>query len=120
MYAARRKRNEVMRARIYKPAKTAMQSGRAKTGEWVLEPELVTPRTPEPIMGWVSAGDPLTELRDRLYFKTSEEAVAFAQKQGWDVIVTPPHTRKVAPRNYLDNFKWTKPDAEEPRSSGEK
>jgi hypothetical protein len=98
-----------MRARIYKPAKTAMQSGRAKTEEWVLEPELLTPRTPDPLMGWISAGDTFTELRDRLRFKTAEEAAAFAKKQGWDYTVVLPHRRKVTPRNYLDNFKWTKP-----------
>lgn len=99
-----------MRARIYKPAKTAMQSGRGKTGEWMLEPELLTPRTPDPLMGWASAGDTFTELRDRLRFKSAEEAAAFAKKQGWDYTVVLPKERKITPRNYLDNFKWTKPD----------
>ncbi|MBI3419411.1 MAG: ETC complex I subunit [Proteobacteria bacterium] len=101
-----------MRVRIFKPAKTAMQSGRANTHHWVIEPEVVSARTPEPLMGWTSAGDTLSELRDKLYFKSQEEAVAFAEREGWDYHVSNPHKRHVPPRNYLDNFKWTKPESE--------
>ena len=46
-----------MAARIYKPAKTAMQSGTAKTREWVLDYEPEQPREIEPLMGWTSSGD---------------------------------------------------------------
>jgi hypothetical protein len=105
-----------MRARIYIPAKSAMQSGRGKTGEWLVEPEAVSTRAPEPLMGWTSAGDPLTELRGKLTFKTLDEAVAFATKQGWEYSVTEPKARVVEPRNYLDNFKGTRPaDATVPK-----
>ena len=63
-----------MKARIYKPAKNAMQSGLANTSEWVLEYELETPRRPEPLMGWVAAGDTLNQVR--MKFITKEAAIA--------------------------------------------
>ncbi len=102
-----------MRVRIYKPAKSAAQSGRAKTHGWLLEPELLTPRTPEPLMGWVSAGDTLSELRGKLRFDTQEEAVAFANRNGWEFVLEPPAERRISPRNYLDNFRITRPEDEE-------
>ena len=73
-----------MRVRIYKPAKSAAQAGRAKTHEWLVEPELLTPRTPESLMGWVSAGDTFSELRGRMRFADPEEAISFARRNGWD------------------------------------
>ena len=92
-----------VRARIYQPAKTAMQSGRAKTHRWVLEYEPATPRRPEPLMGWISSGDTLNQIR--LRFETEEEAIAFAQRKGLDYTVERPQERHVTPRNYADNFR---------------
>ena len=92
-----------IKARIYQPAKTAMQSGRAKTHRWVLEYEPATPRRPEPLMGWISSGDTLNQIR--LRFETEEEAVAFAKRKGLDYSVEEPHERQVTPRNYADNFR---------------
>ncbi len=57
-----------MTARIYKPARTAMQSGRAKTKEWVLDYEPEQPRSVEPLMGWTSSGD--MKQQARLQFDT--------------------------------------------------
>jgi hypothetical protein len=94
-----------MKVRIYQPAKNAMQSGRAKTQNWLIEPELLTARAPEPIMGWSSSGDTLGELAGKLIFKSAEEAVGFAQKKGWEYSITLPHERNIPPKNYLDNFK---------------
>ena len=102
-----------MRVRIYKPAKSAAQSGRGKTHEWLLEPELLTPRTPEPLMGWASAGDTFTELKDRMRFATKDEAVTFATANGWDFAIEEPAERRITPRNYLDNFRITRPQDEE-------
>lgn len=93
-----------MKARIYKPAKNAMQSGRANTQEWVLEYELETPRRPEPIMGWVASGDTLNQVR--INFLTKEAAIAFAEKEGLQYTVIEPQTRKVKPQSYIDNFKY--------------
>src|ERR1700728_4606850 len=69
-----------MTARIYKPARTAMQSGNAKTKEWVLDYEPEQPRSVEPLMGWTSSGDMKQEVH--LSFDTKEEAIAFCERHG--------------------------------------
>ena len=92
-----------MQARIYRPAKTVMQSGRGKTRQWVLEFDLATPRRPEPLMGWTSSGDTLNQVR--LRFASQEDAVAYAERKGLSYTVEPAHERRVVPRNYADNFK---------------
>ena len=69
-----------MIARIYKPAKTAMQSGTAKTKEWVLDFAPEQPREIEPLMGWTSSGDMAQQIR--LRFDTAEEAVAYCERHG--------------------------------------
>ncbi|MBU6475280.1 MAG: ETC complex I subunit [Alphaproteobacteria bacterium] len=97
-----------MKAKIYKPVKNTMQSGRANTAEWVLEYELATPRRPEPLMGWVSAGDTLNQVR--ISFLTKDDAVAFAEKEGLEYDLVQPHARKVKPQSYIDNFKWHPPE----------
>ncbi|MBI1272753.1 MAG: oxidoreductase [Alphaproteobacteria bacterium] len=102
-----------MRVRIYRPSKTAMQSGRAKTHAWVIEPEIETPRTPEPLMGWVSAGDTLTELLNRLRFDSKEEAVAFAVAKGWEYIVVEAKERRIMPRSFAENLRFIRPQDEE-------
>ncbi len=102
-----------MRVRIYQPTKTAMQSGRAKTDGWLIEPELVTARTPEPLMGWSSAGDTFSELRDKLRFGCVEDAVAFAKRNEWDYFIEEPAERRIRPRSYMDNFRIVRPQDEE-------
>ncbi len=92
-----------MQARIYRPAKTVMQSGRGNTKLWVLEFELATPRRPEPLMGWTSSGDTLNQVR--LHFDSQEDAVAYAERKGLSYTVERAHERRVVPRNYADNFK---------------
>ena len=94
-------------ARIYKPAKTAMQSGRAETRKWVLDYEQATPRRPDPLMGWASANDTLNEVR--LRFDTLEEAIAFASKHGLDYVVIEPHEPAFKPKSYADNFRYDRP-----------
>ena len=99
-----------MKAKIYKPAKNAMQSGRANTGKWVLEYELATPRRPEPMMGWTKADDTLNQTR--IKFDTKEAAIAFAVSEGLEYTVGEVHTRKIKPRNYIDNFKYRPAESE--------
>jgi hypothetical protein len=89
---------------IYRPAKTAMQSGRARTRHWILEYEPATPRRPDPLMGWASAGDTLNEVH--LRFATLEEAIAFADKHGLDYTVIQPHESIEKPKSYADNFRY--------------
>ncbi|WP_207478598.1 ETC complex I subunit [Arenibaculum pallidiluteum] len=92
-----------MNVRIYMPSKTATQSGRGKTRAWMLEYEIETPRRPEPLMGWTSSGDTLNQVR--LSFDTREEAIAFAERKGWNYTVYEPHQRRIRPKNYADNFR---------------
>src|SRR6201986_5530333 len=75
-------------ARIFRPAKTAMQSGRGNTLRWVLEYEPATPRDPDPLMGWASARDTLNQVR--LRFPTLEEAKEFADRRGIEYTVVQP------------------------------
>ena len=72
--------SKTMAARIYKPARTAMQSGPARTKEWVLEYEPEAPREIEPLMGWTSSRDMKSQIR--LAFDTREEAIAYAERNG--------------------------------------
>src|SRR3954467_13170232 len=69
-----------MLARIYRPAKSAMQSGLAKTKDWVLEFEPASARKPEPLMGWTSSTDMNGQVR--LAFETKEEAATYAEAHG--------------------------------------
>ena len=92
-----------MRARIYRPAKTAMQSGRAKVGGWVLEYEPTGGRL-DPLMGWSGAGD--TSGQVRLKFETVDDAVAYADKHGIDYNLQQPKERTIRPKAYADNFAY--------------
>ena len=93
-----------MRARIYRPAKTAMQSGRAKTDGWVLEFEPEDAVTPDPLMGWNGSAD--TGRQVRLRFDTVEEAVAYAERHGHEYSVLAPKERKFRPKTYAENFSY--------------
>ncbi len=91
-----------MRARIYRPAKSAMQSGRAKIDAWVLEFEPEDAETPDPLMGWNGSAD--TDRQVRLRFATAEDAVAYAERNGHDYDIVAPKDRKFRPKNYAENF----------------
>lgn len=93
-----------MRARIYQPAKTAMQSGTAKTKVWVLEFEPDDAREIDPLMGWTSSDD--TQSQVRLRFATRDEAIAYAREQGVEFVVLDPHQRQpnIRMRGYGENF----------------
>ena len=94
----------MIKARIYKPSKSAMQSGRAKTALWVLEYERKAPLRPEPLMGWTSSGDTMNQVR--LKFETLEQAIERAEKEGLEYSVIQPQERRLVPRNYTDNFRY--------------
>ncbi len=93
-----------MRARIYQPARTAMQSGTAKTGNWVLEYGPETPRQIDPLMGWTSSSD--TQSQVRLSFDSKEAALDYAREHGIDAVVREPHKRRpnIRPGGYGENF----------------
>ncbi|MBV6487820.1 MAG: ETC complex I subunit [Pseudorhodoplanes sp.] len=91
-----------MVARIYKPARTAMQSGAARTKEWVLDYEPAAARSVEPLMGWTSSTDMTSQVR--LRFTTREEAVAYCERHGIAYQVAEPKDPARRPMAYSDNF----------------
>jgi len=93
-----------MRARIYQPARNAMQSGTARTHGWVLEFAPATMRAIDPLMGWTSSDDMDSQVH--LRFDSREAAEAYAQAHGIDYDVTLPKARKpnIRPRGYGENF----------------
>ncbi|HSU04030.1 MAG TPA: ETC complex I subunit [Acetobacteraceae bacterium] len=93
-----------MRARIFQPPKNAMQSGRAGTDQWLLEFEPTSAQRPDPLMGWIGSADTQTQVR--LSFKTREEAVAFADRNGIGYELQLPQVRRVTPSVYADNFRY--------------
>ena len=95
-----------MLARIYRPAKTAMQSGKANTRLWELTFEPAAARIVDPLMGWTESTDMNGQVR--LKFDTREEAVAYAQKHGipFEVSSEPEHKRII--RAYADNFAFSR------------
>ncbi len=98
-----------MTARIYRPTKTAMQSGRAKTRAWVLEFERRTASTIDPLMGWTGSADMLAD-QVRLTFDTREQAEDYARRQGIDYVVDEPKAGTTRPKSYASNFRWDRPD----------
>ena len=93
-----------MRARIYQPAKTAMQSGTAKTKNWVLEFAPASAREVDPLMGWTSSDD--TQSQVQLRFDSKEDALDYAREHGIDAHVQEPNKRKpnIRAGGYGENF----------------
>src|SRR5438874_9134248 len=98
-----------MVARIYKPARTAMQSGTANTKGWVLDFEPEEPREIEPLMGWTSSGDMRQQVR--LQFDTAEEAIAYCERHGIAYQVFETHHGSRPTISYSDNFAFKRRDA---------
>lgn len=96
-----------MAARIFRPAKTAMQSGRAKTEQWVLIWEPETPLTVEPLMGYTSSADPKRQVK--LAFDTRDEAIAYAERHGIPYEADAEHRTHTRPMSYADNFRTGRP-----------
>jgi hypothetical protein len=92
-----------MEARIFKPSKSAMQSGRGGTRDWVLE--LVNPgarREVDPLMGWTSSDD--TSSQVRLTFETREQAIAYAEREGLNFTVEEARPARRLVKSYAENF----------------
>jgi len=88
--------------RIFKPAKTAMQSGHTNTRRWVMEFEPGSPKETDPLMGWIGSRD--TRNQVRLRFDNKEDAVEFAKKNGYTIHLQEPKARRVRPKSYAENF----------------
>ncbi len=91
-----------MLARIYRPAKTAMQSGKAKTRDWLLEFEPAAARRNDPLTGWTQSTD--MDGQVRLSFESREAAVAYAQAHGIPFQVIEPKEPRRIIKAYADNF----------------
>tara|TARA_R110000796_G_scaffold88432_7_gene190255 strand:- start:2587 stop:2895 length:309 start_codon:yes stop_codon:yes gene_type:complete len=92
-----------MQARIFKPAKSAMTSGRGQTKAWVLEfVKNDAKRYTDPVMGWTSIDD--TSGQVRLTFDTQEQAIEYAKSEGLTFTVTPSEERKRLVKSYSANF----------------
>ena len=89
------------KAKIYKPSKTAMQSGMKKFDKWMIEFVTDDPRK-NPLMGWESSSDTYSELN--LEFKSKDLAVEYAKKNNIDFEVIEPRERKIIKKSYADNF----------------
>jgi hypothetical protein len=92
-----------MTARIYQRPKNAMQSGKARDHQWVLEFAPAEARKPDPLMGWAGSGD--TQVQVVLTFGSADEAKAYAEKYGISAHVSPVPPKRLKLQSYADNFR---------------
>ena len=90
-------------ARIFQRSKNAMQSGKARAGEWVLQFESHRPHVPDPLTGWSGGAD--TQSQVTIGFPTLEAAKAYADKNGISYHFVPPAESKLKLQSYADNFR---------------
>ena len=89
------------KAKIYIPNKNPMQSGLGKIDKWILEFETKNP-TKNPLMGWESSSDTLSELK--LEFSSKISAINYAKKKKINYEIIEPKKRKIIKKSYADNF----------------
>ena len=89
------------KAKIYKPTKTVMQSGRRNTKNWLLKFD-TSNKGINPLMGWETSEDTMSEVK--LEFPSKEQAISYAKKNNIDYFVTEPQKRKIIKKSYADNF----------------
>ncbi len=91
--------------RIFRPARTAMQSGRANTRRWIAEFAPTDRKEPDPLMGWNGSRD--TRSQVKMTFESKEEAIAFAERRGYDYEVWEAESvKRPVPKTYADNFRF--------------
>jgi hypothetical protein len=93
-------------ARIYRPARTAMQQGLANTRQWLFEFEATAPKTHDPLMGWISSAD--TRGQVKLRFDSKDEAVAYAERHGIPYRLYEPKQATAKPKSYAANFAFNR------------
>ena len=91
-----------MTIKIYKPAKTAMQSGLGKTKKWLAEYISEVDTVKDSLMGWNSSLD--TQSQIKVFFNTKEQAIAWAKKNNYQFYVEKPKVKKIKPKSYSSNF----------------
>ena len=90
------------KVRIYRPAKNAMQSGRANTRQWIVESTPASAKEIDSLMGWTGSSDMDSQVK--LRFASKEDAVAYADRNNLIYEIDEPKERKLHPKNYSDNF----------------
>jgi len=93
-----------MKVRIFQPSRNAMQSGRAKTQNWLMEFDQRAPREIDPLMGWTSSAD--TTQQVTMVFASKDEAIAHAQREGYEFDLREKAPRVIRTRSYADNFRF--------------
>jgi hypothetical protein len=93
-----------MQVRIFQPARSAMQSGKAGTRQWLLQFASPVRREADPLMGWTSSNN--TRQQVTLRFDTKEEAIAYAEREGYAYVVEEPKPRRLQVKAYADNFRY--------------
>jgi len=90
--------------RIFQPTRSTTQSGTGKSTRWRIDWDILqgAGRWENPLMGWASSGDYMQGTR--MSFRTKEDAVHFAEKQGWDYYVQAPEINRIPPKNYAENY----------------
>jgi hypothetical protein len=89
------------KAKIYKPSKTAMQSGERNTKKWILEFDTLNTGI-NPLMGWETSKDTMSEVK--LKFSTKNQAINYAKRNNIDYYIIEPQKRKIIKKSYSDNF----------------
>ena len=89
------------KAKIYKPAKTAMQSGKRNTKNWILEFDTLNTGI-NPLMGWETSQDTMSEIK--LEFSNKDQAINYAKKNNIDYYVVEPQKNKIIKKSYAENF----------------
>ena len=93
-----------MKAKIYKPAKSAMQSGTRNTKLWLMEFEPEDRKYVEPLMGWTGSAGTMQQLS--MSFATKEEAIEYAERKNIQYQLEEPQKRKQIKKSYADNFAY--------------
>ena len=91
-----------MTIKIYKPSKTAMQSGRGNTRKWIAEYKSDVSTAKDTLMGWTSSID--TKSQIKLFFDTKKQAIEWAKKNNYQFYIEENHKRKIEPKSYSSNF----------------
>lgn len=91
--------------RIYEPVKNCMQSGTDNIGHWEMEFDN-RERWENPLMGWCSSGDPLSNMK--LQFNDKEEAIAHCEKNGWNYFIDATTQKPPRAKSYANNFHWSR------------
>tara|TARA_B100001123_G_C14475243_1_gene696102 strand:- start:102 stop:407 length:306 start_codon:yes stop_codon:yes gene_type:complete len=91
-----------MTVKIYKPSKTAMQSGIGKTKKWLAEYISEISTSKDTLMGWTSSNDTKTQIK--LFFDTKDQAINWAKKNNFQYFVEENQKRKIKPKSYASNF----------------